>query len=346
MAAPDYYMIKKNDYDTLVGNVTMGSTGLWISNDVSYTSVHTQLSGTSECSVEKDVSAQSYSDIYLRFGMYTDLVGTIVRPLFQMDGPTQPILRIMPINLSEHFDVEMWNGATWTQIGSTVTAPAADTVQGWDLRVFLDDVSGRVILDLDGVNAINFTGDTNLNSDTTIDFVRWSNACDETTVITRVNCPFVSGTSCAKLRMDERTTTSIGGVNDVFSGNESSVDKLLQDSAFTNGAMFLGNDTQGATFNMAGLDVDLAGATVHEVIINVECNPTIGETMVNYLRPRLRKSSTNYDGTGVQVPVNDYSVGNGRPYSFTVDPDGGGAWASIAAVEAYEVGFFLDTTAT
>lgn len=101
--------------------------------------------------------------------------------------------------------------------------------------------------------------------------------------------------------------------------------------------MVADEDAEGAGFNMQAIPTVYTGYDVESVIVAVVAHDVGGAL---FLKDRLRISATDYDGTGV-LPGQEWTL---MQFRHDVDPSTASAWASIAAVEAAECGFILDTT--
>ena len=342
MALPDHMFLLNTEADTTVGNPKIVDQSAFATADVSESPTTNYLNSSTEDSVEFDISASSYSELYLSVNLYIQGTGTPDRPIFLLKGDVGDILRINVTNTSEHVTVDIWNGSTWDQIGSTITDPLS-TARKVDIYFKLADSGGRVKVDYDQTNKIDFTGDTLRNGDATVDAVTISNSHDSTFYWTYWQALFIDNAdTVTDLRLGEETTTSIGGVNTVTSGVEADVDQELGLGFSNTGTYMVADaDTESATFNMASVDAGFAGYTVETVVTALLCHAAVSANVL-YVKDRLRKSSTNYDGAGVQPADSAWDV---LLTQHDVDPSTAAAWANIAAVEAHEIGFVLDTTA-
>lgn len=343
MALPDYVAIAKDDYTTLVEATTI--LGVAVDSGLLYNGVGTawrlQPSTATEESIALDISASSYTECYLScIASITSPAGVSTNGWIELSGATHILLRIVSIDNNENCRAELWNGATYDTIGPTSFPmdPGGSDFRV-DIRFKVADSGGRVVIRLNGVVMVDYTGDTLLTADTTVDEIKFNNLDDSSSVFTDVSGLIVHSAETNLFRILEDPTQSTGTFNNAVSGIETYVNQLLY--AADDNLTYTANESgQGVTFDMDAANVIYEG-TILGVIEYLRFS--VWDDAAFYVKFRDRKSSTNYDSTGIQQSISDGMrwYRNDR----LVDPSTGVAWASLAAIDAMEFGFYLDTVA-
>lgn len=129
-----------------------------------------------------DVSAQAYADCW--FAFYFDIVnGTTASgttPIFEVNGATHGLCRLMPGSVANtSISFQYWNGSSWVEIDE-ITGIVLTNCYRFDVHVSLANSGGTFALYQEGSLISEFTGDTILDTDTTVDAIRFSSGHNTT----------------------------------------------------------------------------------------------------------------------------------------------------------------------
>lgn len=289
--------------------------------------------GSPPDSASFDISSLSLGAGYIDVGIEAAANATADRPVIVLSGASTDLLRISVINASEHWMVEYWNGSAWTQIGSDITATPLSTASKITIGFDLDNAAGEFIVSQNGAVVASLTSaDTLTTADTTIDFVTLQACATAATTDTFFWMLIVDDADTTTLFVDERFADANGGETD-WSGGEPEIDEYINAADEAN---FISADAnlERETFAFESSAAAIAAYTVEAVVLAIRARATADPGL--YVQGIARKSATNYEGdNSVQPAAGAFANYN---LEFEVDPDGGGAWASVAAVENYELG--------
>ena len=200
------------------------------------------------------------------------------------------------------------------------------------------DSGGRVVISKDGVVEIDYTGDTLLTADTTIDTVRISKVDSSSSSDIYFQYLLVDAADISLKRVVDDVTSINGGFQDWDVGAENNIDDHFANptTASFNTASTAG---QGGTYDMENLTSIFPIVSVDSILLTTHAKPDADPAL--YMKPRVRISATNYDGTGIQ---NLAGVWTPYYWRYDTDPSTASAWANVAAVDAAELGVVFSAT--
>lgn len=344
MAAPDYWLKHPDDFDTVVGDyatpVTLGTLQFGTpSRTVS--SIVLWRGVTTSAALTKDVSAQSYTTGWASFVHDTINGPSNGLPLFQLAGATLDLFQIIAVGTAGQWKSQYWNGASWTDIGSTITTAGqllGDSVR-IDVTWNIADSGGYFTIYANGAEVATFSGDTLLTADTTIDFVRILCASGNNGARLTFTSIIVDSVDTRTLHMYEIIPTSTGGVNN------------------DTGALWFwiaeywgqGDTSDYATFDAVGEQEDWQFAdfpaevtdswAVESAVLGVAAKAIADPGWV--LEGYITKSGVEHtDNNNIQPTAGAFAV---KFIDFSIDPDTGVAWANKSALEAVTFGLTAQT---
>lgn len=297
--------------------------------------------GTDYGYADLDISASALNQGYLSFGFNAsgNTIGNDGK-VIELIGPTTSLLRLT-MDANENTQFEYWDGSAWQSIGSTFTTYGYHKI---DIHWNIAASDGQFSIYVDQVLIGSFTGDTDITGDTTIDTIRlWARRVENNATYGYFvyQALMVADFDLRTYRVSETITNALGTFNDLddtpnegyFDEEFGSVDFQYASTASSAG--------QGLTFAMRSEPGAYAGYNVEGVLtcatVKAQADPAL------FVRGALRKSSTNYESTGTQVQSSDGWV---QVFGeFENDPATASAWADIAAVESFEAGFTLASSA-
>lgn len=305
-----------------------------------------ELAGADE--MEIDVSGDSLAAGWLRF-KYSIYRCDAGRDLVVLSGGTTDLLRVNVVSTSSSdsaMTFDYWNGSAWTQIGTDL--PSGTENDMIDIEWDIDGSSGAFRVYIEGSLHAEVTGDTLHTADTTIDTITFKGADATTNAYHTVyGCIFVDSTDSRGLYLELSQSNGDGNYTDFSNGTYTSVD----DYPFQNNAhlSYLIADAAGeqGTFDFPSINTGLSATGTVESVVMLMWAQAQSEPAL-YMKPLLRKSSTDYNPTGSVQPK---STGEGTEDRLTYgiqiddDPSTGSAWANAAAVEAFEFGWEASATA-
>lgn len=341
MALPDYVLLIPDDWDEAVPNTALYNSFNMVAGSSTGIVSYIQVVGASNASLlRQDVSAQSYTSGFMRVHLGGSNFATADQVICVLEGATTDLFRLVVINTSEHWKAEYWDGASWTQVGATITVPALSTaLQTVDIKWIIADSGGEWTVYVNGVSTLTFTGDTLTTADTTVDFVRFPAPSTSTSVYTAVAGVCIDSVSTLDLVLTEEFSSGAGFHSD-YDGTEAAVDNFVgsgtQESFIT-----ITTDLDRASFPFFANGAGVTASYTIEGVVLLSMAWAISDPGFIF-QGFARQSATDTDGDN-QVQV----IASGEEVfirlDFDVDPATAVAWTSITVVEAAEFGYQAQT---
>lgn len=223
-------------------------------------------------------------------------------------------------------------GGSGTAIATSATGVVlVNTWQYWEIAVQVADSGGRLVINVDGVNVVDFTGDTrNGGSDTTVRTLRWGRPnlgqADMSDVVVSTGLTML-GPATVWLSLPNGAGNTTGLSRNTGSTNWEAVDETTPDGDTT----YVFSDVEG-TFDLYTLS-DLPSGTWDVLAVQTTLNAKTDDGGVKFLRPVIRSGGSNATGAS-KVLASSYAS-----YSevFETNPVTTNPWTE-AEVDALEVG--------
>lgn len=291
-----------------------------------------QVNGTE--SVEWDLSSASASELWLTTACYT--FGGAGDDIITFKGPTSDLLKIDYVG---GLGMSYWDGSAWQLIGSRdTTTTFVNAEVRFDVRCHIDGSAGNFEFYVNNSLVSSTTGDTLHTADTTIDNVVLEHSSGVTGRYHIFADLMVDTADTRGLYMEEMLPTS-NGTNTDWVGSETDIDETMNG---VNLANYIEGQADGdvETFNMTAVDAGYSGYSVEGVAVLTTAQAVASPGL--HLEGHLYKSATGYDSDNSDQPA--ASTWARYALEFENDPATAAAWASIAAVDAYEFGLKVSTT--
>lgn len=332
MAAPNFIF-----HSPLIQGTLTGAPSLTTTSSGGDVSPAIQLKSSD--SLEFDVSSQSYAEGWLTFyssGGQQDSGGVLAL----LSGATTDLLRITATNTASSGGTqafEYWTGSAWTSIGTTGQLQA--TSKRIDIHWHIHASAGVFELYIDGVlDTTTGTVDTLHTADTTINTITIAGM--DSTDTWDISNILVDGSDTRGLFCSYEIGTSDGFYTE-WTNSEPNVDNIIGETLWNSAVAVADAANERFTMNFQAINATFAGYTVESVCI-LGGGQSVTEPGL-YLKPLLRKSSTDYEPSGsFQLQAANAYWGG---VQMDVDPSTAAAWANIAAVEAFEYGLKSSGTA-
>lgn len=338
MAAPDFMLFTSDDWDTTEnGDNQSFFDGAPAQVDYASSGIKCT-SGANPAYLEHDISGQSYSTVWVAVNVHSVSISGD-QEFLRLSGASDPMVRIITTNATEHFKLQRWNGSSWTDVGSEITAYPLSTARRLDLKFILDDASGAIELFIDRNSVASFSGDSKPGTDTTVDTLKLQGPGGGTSAYTTFGFCMVDGADTRKLFVEESLTSSFN--TDTTGGSEANVDEYPGASVTT---LFNTFDAanEKSTFNWSGMDVAITDSfTVEHVGVLLAARALADPGF--YFHGIVDISATEYDGDDSVQAI----AGNEKMMitNFATDPSTASAWTNKSAVEAADFGVEARTTA-
>lgn len=302
--------------------------------------------GTAGQGMVFDISALSLSDGWLRVPVEAGNRQTVDYPVIMLSGATTDLFRIIATATNTAgtgvAKAQYWDGSAWQDIATLTTTLTSASDSIVDIHWNIANSGGEITVYINGVSEASFSGDTLRTADTTIDTVKLCSMYNDATYDTNFG-PLVIANADTRGCVWTFDAPNANGNYTEFTGGEPEVDDI---------ALFSGHDTNSAIGDANGermsltfpsLDVAYVGYSVAAVAIvfsgEAQADPGL------YLKPLVRKSSTDYNPTGsAQLNAAD-GAQQFAAFTMLTDPSTGSAWADQAAAEACELGLEASDTA-
>ena len=338
MAAPDFIFLDSPDGVEAVPTAD-GTVGVMFNNAGTYI----RSRGPEESSpFVYDFSGGAYVEGWATFYYAMDDL-TAPRNVCVFAGPTTDLLRlkiaITRTGSPYSLDLEYWDGAAWIKVGATIVI--ASDFPRFDFHWNIANAGGVFEVYVDGALAQSFSGDTLTTADTTISKFTGPASHGTFNSVCRMSYVIVDSVDTRGLELEIASSISQGFHFDP-AGSESDLDDTTSVSITTlnDTSANFSTAAERVTLNYPAIDAAYAGYTVEEVIIGGYMMSKI-EGDAFYMKPALRKASTDYNPAGNFRASSEYVHLTGA--RVPLDPDGGVAWTQ-AAVNGYEWGLYASIT--
>ena len=295
-------------------------------------------------SIDFDFSAASLSAGGLRFVADNERM-TLDEPMVVLSGATLPLFRLVSavtVSANGLCKCQYWNGSSWIQLGTTFTPGSTQTIDmEWDLNgstgYFRILQGGTVLAELTAANTL-FTADT------TMDTVAFSSSSSSISYRTYYSHVFVDdaidGTRGLYWATDEASGT-LGFYAD-FTGTPGNVGYYPGQTSSTAASQNTTAAGQKVTYPHTTIGAGLSDSGTVELVVVGGVMKALSDPGL-HIKPLVRGASVDYTPAGSWQPA----AAATRFYGVAMpnDPATGVAWASVAAVQAYEMGFESSATA-
>jgi hypothetical protein len=342
MALPDYVLLIPDDWDEATPNTTIWNKFQMVTGTSTGIASYIQVIGdaSNASQLRQDVSAQSYTSGFMRVHLggsgfiSSDLVICV------LEGATTDLFRLVVVNTTEHWKAEYWDGATWTQVGATITAPVlSSSLTTVDIEWNIADAGGEWTVHVNGVSTLTFTGDTLTTADTTVDFVRFPAPGTGTGTYTAVAGVCIDSVSTLDLVLTEETSSGAGFHSD-YDGAESSVDNFIGSGVQSN-YITMTTDLDRASFPFFANGAGVTDSYTIEGVALLSMAWAISDPGFIF-QGFARQSSADADGDN-QVQVTASGNETFIRLNFDVDPATAVAWTTITVVQAAQFGYQAQT---
>lgn len=229
------------------------------------------------------------------------------------------------------YSVYKYSGASWGSALATSASPVLVS-DGGQIDVHLKiHATGTFNVYKNGTLVVTYAGDTTGDS-ANIGLIHFygqsssSNDMDLSQVV-------VTDTVDTRGWVLATLTPSGAGTTNNWTGAYTDIDDTTYDET---DYLSVATTAQLATFAAANIDAAYTGATVKAVAVALRAKIDIASAIVN-LKAALRVSGTDYLSANLVGPTND-AVSHSGQAVWETDPSTAAAWASLAAVNAAEVG--------
>jgi hypothetical protein len=257
-----------------------------------------------------------------------------------ISGPTSDLFRFATNGTTGSWDVQYWNGAAWTTIGSTLASPSlTGTVFRIDIRFILDNAAGEFSVYINGslVRQLLST-DTIFTADTTLTKIKFTGITTATNTYLSVWMLVIDNVDTRTLLITEDLTLANGGATG-FTNFETEIDEVINvandvDVIVANAADLYETYTWNGIYNL------YLGNTVEAVVLAVRARAQTDPGL--YLRGVIRSGGVNYDvaGTPIQPLAGTF---NNYLLVMETNPTTGVAFTT-AQIDAYEWGLGSKST--
>lgn len=250
--------------------------------------------------------------------------------VFRDIGAGQDIVNFSGLN--GDFTIAYWNGSGTTEFNTFVSIPT-DTLDTYDMRVFIDGSVGAFQLYQNGLLLGEVTGDTDFDSLTT---ERIQFKPIDTNIDTFFSEIIIDDADTIGQRLITLGVDGNGGETD-WNGTVTDVDEVGPVDDGTS----IDNDTDGEYETFTAEDVDsafTAGYDVNAVII--ASTAASDATGVSNMSHALRIDSTNYDGANLSGLTS--SLVPGFQTIWATNPDTTNDWV-VAELDDIEIGVLSET---
>ena len=246
------------------------------------------------------------------------------RSIVQFLSAGTPLFEIYQLGLT--LAARYWNGSAWTTIDTE--AVAASTLYKLDLKVTMNNSSGSISFLIDDTEVMSFSGDTILDTPTTINQLLIRNGSTSGSESSTFSALILADEEVSDVFFNGTRPTG-AGTNSQWTGAASDVDEVgVDDTDF----LTVASDAQTSTFAAGNTDATFAaGYTV--LGVGVWARGSRGPTGSAFLKPSVYSNATLGAGDSTELSV----TWKRAHHFFTQDPDTTAAW-TISGVNAVEIG--------
>mgnify|MGYP000070720961 CR=1 FL=1 len=245
--------------------------------------------------------------------------------LFEVSGGGTALFRVQT-NGSNDLTLELFNGSVWNDSGVTASTYTADTLMKFDVRINVSD-TGNFTVYRDGVNILDFSGDTLLTAQTTLDEVTLSGSTN--VAFTRYSGFFIANEDTTLIEMASLHPSG-NGVNTAWLGDFTDINESVAVEG-----NFISTQINNAqeSYTKAAISTDFnSGYSV--LSVGIRCEGRRAATGPQQLQLLCRSGTTD----GVSATQSMAISTELKQAFFDTDPDTAAAWADVTAVNNCEIG--------
>ena len=257
--------------------------------------------------------------------------------LFTLKGATFNLLRLFTKTSggSPTYDFQYWDGAAWVTIGATLSnRDDKEIVIHWKI----DGAAGVFELYTDGVLTVSFSGDTLHTADTEITTASFGGGGTGYTV-TWYNI-FVDTVDVRGVYWVHDEPLGTGQYSDWTNGTDSELRHFAWETQAAYNYLIANTAGLKMTTTLTTVhSIPAAAGTVEAVFLSIYGKANAEPAL--YMKPLLHKSGIDYNPAGsvqMLVETNNFAI------ELPVDPSTGLAWASVADVQAFQMGWQSSAT--